>query len=54
MRLKAKDKHTIGILPKALAILACLSLLGTNAREICEGVGFMPTELVPTGAKEFA
>ena len=54
MRLKAKQKHTFGVLPKALVILSALGLLGTNAREVCDGVGFLPSELVPTGAKEMA
>ena len=52
MRLKAKEKHTIGLLPKALAIIVLTNLIGANAREMCEGIGFMPTELVPMRAKE--
>jgi hypothetical protein len=54
MRLKAKEKHTLGWLPQALAIITFTNLIGTNAREMCEGIGFMPTELVPMGAKDLA
>jgi hypothetical protein len=52
MRLKAKEKHTIGLLPKALAIIVLTNLIEANARKMCEGIGFMPTELVPMRAKE--
>ena len=43
-------KHTLYKLLAVLAILATQS----NAGEICDGVVFMPTELVSTGAKDMA
>jgi hypothetical protein len=36
-----------------LTLLAALNL-SVIASEICDGVGFLPTELIPTGAKELA